>query len=285
MKYKKYILILLITLFIGCNEIYAANKYEKTCYYISSNDDFKATLTIKSGYDSGFWHSVGDYTEVYVDKNGSIVEHNKENLNNWYGGIGTMFETKTSKGNFKFNTYYKNYSQANADSNPACPKYLVFQDCSTYKIWATEDSTLAQNASNAINQEKNCKGYYAISGYSAEDYYGSFADLTPGGTPAETDCDSLFGDKEDEDSIAYLIDSILDYVRIIVPILIILLGSLDFAKAVVAGKEDEMRKAQSTFIKRLIIGVCVFFVPILVDIVMYLADIVWEGLGYSSCNI
>ena len=86
-------------------------------------------------------------------------------------------------------------------------------------------------------------------------------------------------------SIAYLVNTVLQYVRVIVPILIIILGSLDFAKAVIAGKEDEMKKAQSTFIKRLVIGVAVFFVPALVNIIIYLADIVWEGLGYSTCTL
>ena len=46
-----------------------------------------------------------------------------------------------------------------------------------------------------------------------------------------------------------------------------------------------MKKAQSTFIKRVIIGVAVFFVPAVVDLIMSLADIVWEGLGYTTCGL
>jgi len=70
-----------------------------------------------------------------------------------------------------------------------------------------------------------------------------------------------------------------------VPVLLILLGIIDFGKAVVASKEDEMRKAQSTFIKRIIAAVAIFFVPLFVDIIMDLADIVWAGTGYSSCGL
>ena len=45
-----------------------------------------------------------------------------------------------------------------------------------------------------------------------------------------------------------------------------------------------MKKAQNTFIKRLIIGIAVFFVPVFVDIIMDLADIVWTGT-FVECNI
>lgn len=97
-------------------------------------------------------------------------------------------------------------------------------------------------------------------------------------------CKGLFGSKKDPDSLRSLINEILQYPRIIVPILVIGLGIIDLSKAVLASKEDEMKKAQSTFVKRLIIGVAFFFIPLFVDIIMTLADIVWNGM-YTSCNI
>lgn len=97
-------------------------------------------------------------------------------------------------------------------------------------------------------------------------------------------CKGLFGSKKDPDSLRSLINEILEYPRIIVPALVIVLGMIDLAKAVVASKEDEMKKAQATFVKRLIIGVAFFFIPVFVDIMMWLADIVWNGM-YTSCNI
>jgi ABC-type spermidine/putrescine transport system permease subunit II len=69
--------------------------------------------------------------------------------------------------------------------------------------------------------------------------------------------------------------------KIAVPVIIIGLGMLDFSKAVLASKEDEMRKAQSTFIKRVLIGVTVFFVPTIINVLMYIMDVV---LGVTSTN-
>ena len=95
-------------------------------------------------------------------------------------------------------------------------------------------------------------------------------------------CTELFGDKNAPNSIRGLINDILEYPKYIVPILVILFGTLDLAKAVIASKEDEMKKAQSTFVKRLLIGVVIFFVPLILDLIMYFADIV---LGYTTCGL
>jgi len=59
---------------------------------------------------------------------------------------------------------------------------------------------------------------------------------------------------------------------------------VDFGKAVMASKEDEMKKAQTTFIKRVLISVVIFLVPTIVDIIMYLADIVLVGFD-TSCSL
>ena len=97
-------------------------------------------------------------------------------------------------------------------------------------------------------------------------------------------CEGLFGSPSNPNSIRYIIDQILLYPKIIVPILVILLGALDLGKAVISNKEDEMKKAQSTFIKRVIIGIVIFFIPTILDILMSLAEIVWAGKGNdTSC--
>ena len=102
---------------------------------------------------------------------------------------------------------------------------------------------------------------------------------------ADVNCAELFGSKNNPSSIRYMVNEILLYPKIIVPILVIVLGMIDFAKAAIASKPDEMKKAQSDFVKRLIAGVVVFFVPVIIDILMGFADLVWAGLGYTSCGL
>lgn len=99
--------------------------------------------------------------------------------------------------------------------------------------------------------------------------------------PGQAECDLLFGDPSNPESIAYLINEILSYVRVIVPVLAIVLGSIDLFKALVASNPDAMKKAQSTFVKRLIFAVAVFFVPAIISIIMWVIE---SGLNAKPCS-
>lgn len=65
-----------------------------------------------------------------------------------------------------------------------------------------------------------------------------------------------------------LLRSLVTLLQWAIPIGLIIFGMLDLGKAVIAGKEDEMKKAQSTLIKRIIYAVAVFLVVTLVIFVM-----------------
>lgn len=55
---------------------------------------------------------------------------------------------------------------------------------------------------------------------------------------------------------------IINLIKNLTPAVLIIMGSLDFGKAVISHKEDEMKKAQVAFIKKLIAGAAVFFVVV-----------------------
>lgn len=69
-----------------------------------------------------------------------------------------------------------------------------------------------------------------------------------------------------------VVGNILTIIKIAVPILLIIMGSLDLMKAVMAGKEDEIKKSQGTFVKRAIAAVLVFFIPTIVGLIMSVID-------------
>lgn len=75
-----------------------------------------------------------------------------------------------------------------------------------------------------------------------------------------------------------MIQEVLSWVKIAIPILLILLGTVDFVKAIVAHNDDQMKKAQGDFVKRLIIGIVIFFVPMILRFVLRLS-----GVGGDSC--
>ena len=78
----------------------------------------------------------------------------------------------------------------------------------------------------------------------------------------------------------YIISTIVTLIKIAVPILLIIFGMLDLGKAVVAQKEDEIKKGQKIFIKRVIAAAIIFFV---ISIVQLLVSFVAGDEGIMNC--
>ncbi len=62
------------------------------------------------------------------------------------------------------------------------------------------------------------------------------------------------------DEIANTVGAVYNILLVAVPVLVVLFGTIDFVKAVISGKEDEIKKNTATFVKRLITGLIVFFI-------------------------
>lgn len=65
--------------------------------------------------------------------------------------------------------------------------------------------------------------------------------------------------------IIRVVFSIIQYV---VPVVLILLGSIDLVKAVTQGKEEDIKKGQKTLITRVVAAVIVFLIPLIVSVIM-----------------
>ena len=73
------------------------------------------------------------------------------------------------------------------------------------------------------------------------------------------ECSALDGVQIDE-QVPHIIKYVLLIIQILVPVLLVIFGAVDLLKGVYAQKDDEIKKGQQVFIKRLISGVLVFFV-------------------------
>ena len=69
-------------------------------------------------------------------------------------------------------------------------------------------------------------------------------------------------------SLAKLVKTIYDLIKIAVPLILIIMGMLDLGKAVMSQKEDEIKKQQGMFVKRLISAALVFFVFAIVQLLV-----------------
>lgn len=68
--------------------------------------------------------------------------------------------------------------------------------------------------------------------------------------------------------IASITRLVVTIIKIFVPVALVIVGMIDLGKAVVAGKEDEIKKGQQTLIKRCITAAIVFFIISVVQILI-----------------
>ena len=68
------------------------------------------------------------------------------------------------------------------------------------------------------------------------------------------------------------ISAVVNILRIVIPLILVVFGLVDLGKATIAQKDDEIKKAQMTFVKRVIAAVLVFFVVPIVQLVFGLVD-------------
>ena len=86
-------------------------------------------------------------------------------------------------------------------------------------------------------------------------------------------------------SIWYLVGTVINIFKIVIPIIIVLLAILDLGKAVMAGEEKEIKEAQKMLIKRIIYGVVIFFVVTLVQGVFSLVSSQFQNDKTNACWI
>lgn len=96
------------------------------------------------------------------------------------------------------------------------------------------------------------------------------------------DCTGLFGDPNDTESVAYLIQKILDYIKIIGPILVVVLSTVDFIKVIWVSDAENMKKAQQKLVKRLAAAILLFLLPLLVGLLFSLLN---NSIVDPTCGI
>lgn len=73
--------------------------------------------------------------------------------------------------------------------------------------------------------------------------------------------------------IPKVISILYTLIQVLVPIVLVIFGMLDLFKGITAGKEDDMKKGQQLFIKRIIVAAIIFFVFVFVKLlVSFVAD-------------
>ncbi len=90
----------------------------------------------------------------------------------------------------------------------------------------------------------------------------------------DIDCSIFNGD------FGKILKQVLDITRFAGPVLTIVLSIMDYIKALASQSQEDIKKANGRFIKRLIISVLIFIVPTLLEILLN-----WAGNAYGVCAL
>lgn len=76
---------------------------------------------------------------------------------------------------------------------------------------------------------------------------------------------------------------IVTILEIAVPVILVILGIIDFVKAIMSQKDDEIKRGQNVFIKRLVTGVLIFFIVVIVKLLVSLLATDKDSKNILSC--
>ena len=107
-------------------------------------------------------------------------------------------------------------------------------------------------------------------------------DFDPDEYNKEQSCGTIFGDVKESGSFAWLIQKILNYIKIIGPTLVIILSSIDFIKVIWLSDEESMKKAQIKLAKRIVAAILLFLLPSLIGVLFNLIN---DSIEDPTCKI
>ena len=253
---------------------------------------------INSGYlDSSFanreqWYMVGEYEKL----KSKCSENHSSVICQSYIGRKKFAECKLFKydeeykenGNSK-NIEYKCKRYSNDNKNGLYDKlkkyYNNYQNCKKKK--ANGKNTTCDLSKIATNYNKT----YDI----LREYCSSVIKTQYSSQPCMEKCLGMSKDLDNyrinnnklegykcylSEGIIAFVYNILKWAKYIVPALVIILSILDFIKAIAASSDDDMKKAQSKFIKRLIVAAILFLLPLIINFMLKTF-----GLYNSKCDI
>lgn len=302
--------------------LYSNGKLASSCPRLAFGRDDQDTIWIYYGRDSSSLEDMGMFdsatlngemkvlsTNVTVDerKERDYCTLSKDLATNspiyvrFYESIEgeRMFEVSSYKNpNVKNRTRYDGVTTLNVggtsytislDSNPDNIASFYSDGCKNSKIYLHAisgdpkvfyiSSEKPEAANNASNYSENDDG----SSYDS-DSDNPDVDINTSELHYDLNLKRYCNTKEVAQTLKF-IGLLLFLAKIFVPALIIILGSIDFGKAILSGKDDEVKKKVPILLKRLGAGIIIFFIPTIIDFMFSVIDGYSDTMNqYSNCH-
>lgn len=194
------------------------------------------------------------------------------------------------------NCFNSQYTGEKPTYNLACPNLNIYlgyfnDGLNNYKSCSKNDAACISKAITTVNEKEGliksyCKAIlenYDYDSGTEQECLNACLDIGVQTKKAKVAAGLISGDSGECGFSARLLvwlSNILRWIKYILPVIVIVMGILDFIKAIAAGKDDELKKAQGSFTKRLIAAALVFLIPLIVEFVLDKM-----GFGYDTCGL
>ena len=270
MKYFRYLIVLIITIFCVSITTYACSTSDGCtgCYPESAAASCRSSLELQTKQQindkcagmsgSPYERCVSGIKDANKNGTGSKSGNNpykdQGHSNNGGGGGSTNFDGMTDEAICQ----YCNGFNSDSNSNPT-----------------EEMKTKCAELGCPINQS-SWQGNITYDNISYEDYDPDADNLTG--------CEKVFGAYSNgkftnQKSLGYFLQTAFNIIKYIVPIILIVLTMVDFLKAVSSGDKDIVKVATNKLVKRAIIALVIFLIPSLLQLVLGLVT------SYGTCGI
>lgn len=188
--------------------------------------------------------------------------------------------TKESAKKAKCGKYTIKLAPAVKTNFDICPKYASQTSNNKYTI---SNKSMSKGEAAAAGNKKDSKvdstgsGKFGNSSSSGDTSAPEYKLL--GDEQGNLSCQDMLGDK-----LTKRIQDIINIIKIAVPILLIVFGMIDFGKGIFSMDENEMKKSQSKFMKRVIVAVAFFMIPTFIGVILNIASKIWD-IDPSLCGI
>lgn len=186
--------------------------------------------------------------------------------------VGEELSFKLPDG-FKINLNHNKYDLTIEDFKDKCP-YINCQ-CGGYGddnyCWVSKQHL------DTFNRDEAQQGYEEQEAGKNTDHN---SQVDTNVTLDETIVGEGFCEEDSTRRVLSLVGIILMIAKVLVPLIIILIGSIDLFKAVMSKDEKDLMKSIKSIGLRLLVGVFIFFVPTIVDVVI---DLVRDGHNENQC--
>lgn len=259
-KYIYFFLIIVGVILFSPMNIYAK---EVRCFYSSSDASSQYETTI---YDDNTQH-----------QNTSLVTR-------YYG------KSHNQREQFKNGRNYLKKQVTSKSEELKCPNYAVIVHnkvgWQVYGYFSESDfnakveSLKSKNKKYAVTYSTN-NSEYAKNNVSNNNTSTNITKDTTSNSKNNS-CKKILGKTNDPNSVAYLLQLLFNYVKVLGPILVIVFSSIDFTKTILSSDEKAMKNSQRKLGIRLLCAVGLYFLPTLVTLMI---NLVFGTSGNQVCGI